>query len=160
MKGYTPDEKYGNRLLISNSSDQSELEDNKRGAYAILESFPDTKICIRTHVIEHLHKKHEYLINGLVSDRKGVHSPKGISDGFKKAKEQKCESVVIDFDMHLGGKPLSVGQIAKYIDWRRADFENDIIKECYVVYKNRAVVINKSHSNRDMITAELEKLKQ
>ena len=160
MNGYTLDEKYGKRLLISNSSDTSELKDNKRAAYAILESFPDIQMCIRTHIIEHKHKNPEYLINGLVADRKGVHSPKGISDGFKKAKVQKCESVVIDLDMHLGGKPLSVGQVSKYIDWRRADFENDIIKECYVVYGNRAIVINKTHSTKDLITAELEKLKQ
>ena len=160
MKGYILDEKYGNRLLISNSSDKSELEDNKRVAYAILESFPDIQMCIRAHIIEYLHKNPEYLINGLLSDRKGVHSPKGISDGFKKAKEQGCESVVIDLDMHLGHRPLSVGQISKYIDWRRADFENDVIKECFVVYKNRAIVINKTHSNREAIAIELEKLKQ
>ena len=160
MKGYTPDEKYGKRLLISNCSDLSELEDNKRAAYAILESFPNNQMCIRTHVVEHLRKNPEYLINGLLSDRKGVHSPKGISDGFRKAIKQGCESVVIDLDMHLGERPLSVGQISKYIDWRRSDFEGDVIKECYVVYKNRAVVINKTHSSREAIAAEIEKLKQ
>ena len=107
-----------------------------------------------------MHKNPEYLINGLLSDRKGIHSPKGVSDGFRKAIKQGCESVVIDLDMHLGEKPLSVGQLSKYIDWRRADFENDIMKECYVVYRNQAIVINKMHSSREAIATELEKLKQ
>lgn len=160
MGGYAVDGKYGERLLISRSTDLSELADNKRAAYAILDSFKDIKMCIRNHIIEPNHKNPEYLINGLLSDRKGVHSPKGISDGFKKAIKQGCKSVVIDLDMHLGQRLLSVGQVSKYIDWRRADFEDGIIEECYVVYGGKAVVINKTHSTKEAIMAELEKLKQ
>lgn len=107
-----------------------------------------------------MHKNPKYLINGLLSDRKGIHSPKGASDAFRKAIKQGCESIVIDLDKHLGKKPIPIGQLSKYIDWRRADFERNIIKECYVVYRNKAVVVNKTHSNRGAIAEELEKIKQ
>lgn len=160
MSGCKVDPVFGNRLLISNDCDSSELKDNTRAAHAILSSFPNVSMRIREHVFQINVKNPEYEINGMLADRKGVRSPKGISEGFRKAIKQGCEVVVIDLDMHLSEKPLATGAISRYIDWRHLDFENEIIKECYVVYRGKAVVITNQHLGREAITAEIEKLKQ
>ena len=158
--GCKADPTFGNRLLISNDCDTTELTENTRAAHAILSSFPTVSMRIREHVIQHGVKNPEYEINGMIADRKGIMSPKGISDGFRKAIKQGCEVVVIDLDMHLGEKPLAVGAISRHINWRHTDFENGTIKECYVVYHGMAVVITSQHLGREAITAEIEKLKQ
>lgn len=158
--GCKSDPVFGNRLLISNDCDLSELKDNTRAAHAILSSFPDVSMRIREHVFQINVKNPEYEINEMLADRKGVKSPKGISEGFRKAIKQGCEVVVIDLDMHLSKKPLATGAISRYIDWRHTDFENGIIKECYVVYRGKAVKITNQHLGREAITAEIEKLKQ
>ncbi len=74
--------------------------------------------------------------------------------------KQGCQTVVIDLDMHMGTRPLPSNQLSKYIDWRRKDFETGTIKECYIIYRGRAVLIDKSFISREEIANELEKLKQ
>ena len=84
--------------------------------------------------------KAEYIINGEIGDRKGIHSERGISDAFKRGVEQGCRVIVLDLDMHMSEKLLHPNQIAKYIFWR-PDFAVFAIHTCYVVYRGRAVEI-------------------
>lgn len=139
---YTIDEKYGDRLKISTKADTSELTDNIRAAHSILSSFPESEIYIRQHVFIKNVSNPEYVINGLISDRKGIVSEDGVSSAFKKALKQGCESVVIDLDMNL--HKLRIYNLTNAIYGRHADFEENRIKECYVVYNNTSTVIKSS----------------
>lgn len=159
VERFTPDSEYGDRLLVSVCADKSEVEANTRAAKALLDSFPDMKMRILPHILKDRKKNPEYEINGLTADRKGIKGEHGISDGFRRAKEQECSAVVIDLDMNMRDRPLKSNHIAKYIDWRRADFENDTILECYVIYRGKAIRIDKTHDNREKILKEVEKLK-
>ena len=159
-EGCKEDPVFGERLLISNTADQTEVKENIRAARSLLSSFNDMTIKVREHVLAEGQPNPEYIINDLIADRKGIKSPKGISAGFRKAIKQGCEAVVIDLDMHLKEKPLAIGAIARYIEWRQTDFENGIIKECYVIYRGKAVRINNSHIGREAITEEIKKLRQ
>lgn len=114
---------------------------------------------IRKHVFEDGVKNPEYLINEKVADRKGIEFTKGIQSGFKKAIKQGCSVVVIDLDMHMREKKLPVSSLAKFIDWRSSDFKAGIIEECYIIYHDKAVLVDKSHNTREKIKAEIEKLK-
>lgn len=156
---YTLDDKFGERLKTSNLADKTEVEENTRAAHALLSSFPNMSIQIRKHVFEDGVKNPEYLINEKVADRKGIEFTKGVQSGFKKAIKQGCSVIVIDLDMHMREKKLPVSSLAKFIDWRSSDFKSGIIEECYIVYHNKAVLINKSHDTREKIKAEIEKLK-
>lgn len=156
---YNQDSEYKDRLLISVCADQREIEDNTTAARVLLEAFPDLNIKIRPHILKEGIKNPEYEIDGLIADRKGVESEQGIKWGFIKAKEQGCRAVVIDLDMHMSDHPIRPNHIAKYLNWRKPDFDDEIILECYVIYHGKAVRITKEHDNRDKIRAEIEKLK-
>ncbi len=158
-KGCFNDKLYGNRLKISKDADKTEVQDNIRAAYAMLESFPEMVIKVRENVLEHGVKNPEYMINGLIADRKGIESPKGIQSGFKKAIKQGCQVVVIDLDMHMKDKKLPVSELAKYINWRSTDFEEGTIKECYVIHQGKAVKITADDKGKDSIASIIEKLK-
>mgnify|MGYP003391031826 CR=1 FL=1 len=160
MEEWDIDQTYGERLKINKKADKTELEDNIRAAKGLLESFSDMVIKIREHVLVHGVPNPEYEINGLVADRKGIKSPKGISSAFKKAIKQGCKSVVIDLDMNLKENMLQVESMARYIHWRNKDFKSGIIRECYVLYHGKAVKIDSSNMGREDIMEELEKLKQ
>lgn len=155
---YSLDPKFGKRLRINQIADQSELTENLRAAYSILESCPDVRMTIRPHIIVEGVKNPEYTINGLIADRKGIESEQGIKSGFQKALKQGCQAVVIDLDMHMGDKPLRTIKLAQYIDGRKRDFQQGIIKECYVIYHGRAVRIASWNTRQD-ITDILEKLR-
>ena len=156
---YTLDDKFGERLKISNLADKTEVKENTRAAHALLSSFPNMSVQIRKHVFEDGVKNPEYLINEKVADRKGIEFTKGIQSGFKKAIKQGCSVVVIDLDMHMREKKLPVSSLAKFIDWRSSDFKAGIIEECYIIYHDKAVLVDKSHNTREKIKAEIEKLK-
>lgn len=158
-KGCFNDKLYGNRLKVSKDADKTEVQDNIRAAYAMLESFPEMVIKVRENVLEHGVKNPEYMINGLIADRKGIESPKGIQSGFKKAIKQGCQVVVIDLDMHMKDKKLPVSELAKYINWRSTDFEEGTIKECYVIHQGKAVKITADDKGKDSIASIIEKLK-
>lgn len=139
---FTPDKEFGDKLLVSSLADKTELEENIRCAKSILGSFPEDKITIRGHSLEPGVKNPEYLINGLLGDRKGVASADGITDGFKKAIKQGCSAIVIDLDSgNMKNTSLQVARIAKKIDWRHRDFESGTIQACYVVYGGNAVKV-------------------
>ena len=160
------DEVYGERLLISKKADQSELEENIRVARVLLQCFDDINIRINEHLLVFGHKNPEYTINEKFGDRKGVKSEKGIKSAFRKAKEQSCQAVVIDFDMHLADSVLKTKKIASGIYGRHTDFESGIINECYVVHNSKAVVVKLDifdDSDKDtvkqLIEEEIEKLR-
>lgn len=154
------DETFGKRLRISNIADTSELEDNLRAAKALLQSFPEMEIKIREHLLIDGIPNPEYLINDLIADRKGIMSEKGITAGFSKAiTHQGCSCVVFDLDMHMSEKSINFSEIAKRIDWRRKEFNDGTIKECYVLWRNNAVRIGSEHQTRQEILSILQKLK-
>ena len=117
-KEFLIDEIFGERLLISIRADQTELDDNIRVARVVLTSFTDMFIIINEHLLTIGHKNPEYTINGKLGDRKGVESENGIKSAFRKAKQQGCKVVVLDFDMHMSEsilktKKIVSGQIKK-----------------------------------------------
>lgn len=155
----TLDEVFGKRLRISKSADKTEIHENTRAARSLLTSFPQMEIKIREHILGHGIKNPEYLINGLIGDRKGIRSINGVSAGFNKAIKQGCEVVVIDLDIHMYGKRINLSDLASKLNWRNLDFISGRIKECYVIHRGMAVRIGPEHIGKDAILAELQKIK-
>lgn len=154
---FVRDEVFGRRLLISNSADFRELKSNTRAARAILNSFYGVSILINGNYYERMRKNPEYTINGYPGDRKGIMSEKGITAGFKSAKKQGCKYVVIDLDEHIG--QVRTHELSKYISRRKKDFENGEIYGCFVVFGNKAVLVNAAVQPRDEIAGLIEQLK-
>jgi hypothetical protein len=160
------DEVYGERLLISKKADQSELDENIRVARVLLGCFDDMNIRINEHLLVLGHKNPEYTINEKLGDRKGVESENGIKSAFRKAKEQGCQTVVLDFDMHMADNVLKTKKIASGIYGRHEDFMSGSINECYVVHHSKAIVVDPNVfavSDKDivkqLIEDEVEKLR-
>lgn len=150
---------YGERLLISKQADQTELKDNIRVARVLLGCFEDMKIRINAHLIVFGHKNPEYTIDEKLGDRKGVKSENGIKSAFRKAKDQGCQAVVLDFDMHMADKNIRTRKIVSGVYGRHRDFVNGTITECYVVQRAKAVVINAdffSDNDRDSVKRKIE----
>lgn len=160
----TPDKEFGDRLLVHDRSDQKEIIDNTRCAKSLLQSFEDMKIVIREHVLIDFTKNPEYYINGILADRKGIEGENGVTDGFKKAKNQFCKIVVLDLDAHPEKFPiLRTKKLSKSIENRRMDFINKEILQCYVVFNGKSVLIDRSlfidnKNTRDDIMHILEKI--
>lgn len=112
---------------------------------------------IRKHIIEPGVKNPEFVINGLLADRKGIKSEKGIAAGFNKAIKQGCKAVVIDLDANMNH--FNVNRLNTHIQWRHSDFENKTIEFCYVVYKGNAVTITAEDIEKSNLKTLLEKLK-
>ena len=154
---YVKDLVFGNRLLISEQADTSELASNIRAARAILSSFPELTIIINPHRLVFGLKNPEYTINNELGDRKGIMGERGITAGFKSAKKQGCKIVVIDLDEHIFQvRPF---ELSKYIARRRADFVNGIITDCYVVFNGQAVRLNARYQSRREMESRLEMLR-
>lgn len=155
---YYTEPKYGERMKICKGADQKELEENKRALGVLLDSFPDMKAVIRKHVLEPGVKNPEYLINGKIADRKGIYSIKGIADGFSKAIEQGCKTVIIDLDLH--NVVVHRVKLAQRILWRHSDFEKGAIENCYVVKNGKAIEISAAviSNGREAIIQEINKL--
>lgn len=155
----TPDKDFGEHLLVSSLADPSELKGNIRCAKSILGSYPEDTITKRAHSTEPGVKNPEYLINNLLGDRKGIESEKGIKWGFISAIEQGCKAIVIDLDERMSQYPLRTNDIAKFISWRHRDFEEGRIDRCYIVFHEKAVMIDASYSTRGQIADALKQLK-
>jgi len=140
-KDFLVDEIYGERLLISVKADRTELIDNIRVARVLLKCFSDMYIRINEHLLIIGHKNPEYTINGKLGDRKGVESENGIKSAFRKAKEQGCKVVVLDFDMHMSDSILKTKKIVSGLLGRHEDFTQGCLDECYVVHNSKAVVV-------------------
>lgn len=157
---YYTEEKFGERLKICKGADQTELVENKRCLESLLGSFPDMTAAIRKHVLEPSVKNPEYLINGLLADRKGIKSYDGITNAFQKAFVQNCSTIVIDLDMHMSNVKLQPIKISTKIERRKkADFTPDKISKCYIVYHGKAVLLRPSQSKEEMQRAIIEQLK-
>ena len=166
IEDFIIDEIYGERLLINKQADQSELEENIRVARVLLGCFDDMNIRINEHLLIFGHKNPEYTINEKLGDRKGVESENGIKSAFRKAKEQGCQTVVLDFDMHMAGNILKTKKIASGIYGRHEDFTSGSINDCYVVHNSKAVVVKSDvftdfdkDNAKQWIEDELEKLR-
>ena len=160
------DEVYGERLLISKKADSSELDENIRVARVLLGCFEDMSIRINEHLLVFGHKNPKYTINEKLGDRKGVESENGIKSAFRKAKEQGCQTVVLDFDMHMADNILKTKKIASGIYGRHEDFISGSINECYMVHNNKAVVVmpdvfvvSDKDTVKQLIENEVEKLR-
>ena len=138
---FVQDEIYGERLLISVRADQAELSDNVRVARVLLKCFGDMYIIINEHLLTIGHKNPEYTINGKLGDRKGIESENGIKSAFRKAKQQGCKVVVLDFDMHMSESILKTKKIVSGLFGRHEDFSQGVLDECYVVHNSKAVVL-------------------
>ena len=146
--GFIIDEIYGERLLISVRADQTELNDNIRVARVLLDCFDDMFIIINEHLLTIGHKNPEYTINGKLGDRKGVESENGIKSAFRKAKQQGCKVVVLDFDMHMSESILKTKKIVSGLFGRHEDFSQGNLEECYVVHNSKAVVVKGANRSR------------
>lgn len=165
VERFTPDKDYGDRLLVSVCADKSEVEANTRVAKVLLDSFPDMKIKILPHIFKEYKKNPEYEIDGKLADRKGIESENGVSSGFSKGVKQSCRIIVLDLDVHMSGQPLRDKILSKNLSFRYADFKNDTIVGCYVIYHGKSVLIDKSHfsakdrwGNQELIRNELKKI--
>ena len=159
IEDFIVDKVYGERLLISKQADPSELDENIRVARVLLSCFDDMKIRINEHLLVFGHKNPEYTINEKLGDRKGVESENGIKSAFRKAKEQGCQTVVLDFDMHMANNILKTKKIASGIYGRHEDFISGIINECYIVHNNNAVVVKSDvfdASDKDTAKRQIE----
>jgi hypothetical protein len=153
---YLEDEIFGDRLLVSVRADQTELNDNIRVARVLLRCFDDMYIIINEHLLTIGHKNPEYTINGKLGDRKGVESENGIKSAFRKAKKQGCQVVVLDFDMHMSESILKTRKIISGLLGRHEDFTDGSFSECYVVHREKAVVLKAEA----YIAADKETIKQ
>lgn len=160
------DEIYGERLLISTKADLTELDDNIRVARVLLSCFDDMCILVNEHLLTIGHKNPEYTINGKLGDRKGVESESGVKSAFRKAKQQGCKVVVLDFDMHMSDCILKTKKIVSGIFGRHEDFRQGNLDECYLVHKGKAVVVTSNafvdfdkESVKQIINNMIEKLR-
>ena len=154
--GFIIDEIYGERFLISMHADQMELKDNVRVARVLPNCFNDMFIIINEHLLTIGHKNPEYTINGKLGDRKGIESENGIKSAFRKAKQQGCKVVVLDFDMHMSESILKTKKIVSGLFGRHEDFSQGNLEECYVVHNSRAVVVKAD----DFAAPDKETIKQ
>ena len=166
IEDFIIDDIFGERLLIHKQADPSELEENIRVARVLLNCFDDMNIRINEHLLVFGHKNPEYTINEKLGDRKGVESENGIKSAFRKAKEQGCQTVVLDFDMHMADRILKTKKIASGIYGRHEDFMRGSINECYVVHNNKAIVVKpdvftvfEKDAVKHKIGEEIEKLR-
>ena len=159
LDDYIRDDEYGERLLVHPEADRRELSKNIIAAKVILRCFPASSIIIREHRLEEGIKNPEYEIDGLLADRKGILSEKGIKWGFISAKRQGCKAIVIDLDDRMGDKPFRANTVAKMIRWRSSDFELGIISRCYVIYNGKSIVIDQSVTDNHQVIEILKKLK-
>lgn len=141
---YYTDKPSNGRLTVSFIADDKDLTDNIRAARAILASFEDAKVFIRPDYRDFgiLGKKNpEYLIDGLIADRKSIMSAKGVKAAFRSAIKQGCKCVVLDLDMHLNNRNFNILTLVNDIYGRHADFTGGIIKKCYIIHQGRAVTV-------------------
>jgi len=93
----------------------------------------------------------------MIADAKRIEKYEGIKYGFKSAIEQKCKIVIIDFNKYFDtSKPININATYRKLKGRYRDFENNIIKECYVVYGNKAIRITINNLNETDLIAILK----
>ena len=80
--------------------------------------------------------------------------------------KQGCEVVVLDLDMHPKFfSKLPTIKLSSSINNRYMNFRTGVIKKCYVIYHNKAILIDSSFFSNDIIVSkeriknELEKIR-
>lgn len=123
-------------------ADKIEIAENVATGRNLVDNIKDIDLKIREHIIKDGIKNQEYSINNMLADAKRLTKYEGITNGFKSAIEQKCKVVIIDFNKHFNtSKNFDQKVVYKKINRRIKDFENEVIKECYLVYGKKAVKI-------------------
>ena len=158
----------GKKVLVNDFADPNESDDNIATAKILAENHNmDIKIPPHTDGRILVGKKNpEFYFNGKIADAKRIKSYDGISDGFKSAKEQGCNYVIIDFNKHFNAnKSLNLQKVANKIRNRRLDFENNELDGCYVVFGKNSVyvgknIFSKTLSNEDLSNKIKEALKE
>lgn len=119
---------------------------------------------ITPHILKYYKKNPEYEINGFTADRKCIEGEDGVSSGFSKGIKQTCRIIVLDLDANMSDKPMRYNSLAKNLSFRYADFKNDVIVGCYVIYHGKSVLIDESHfsakdrwGNQELIRNEQKK---
>lgn len=136
---YYKDEKAD--FSISILADKTEIFDNIETARILKDVFKDRiDIKIRPHFYGK--RNPEFEINGLIADAKRIEKYEGISNGFGNAKKQECKAVIIDFNKHFDTKKkFNTDAVIGKLLWRKEDFISEQIKECYIVYGNKAIIV-------------------
>ena len=157
-RAFYPDIEQGKRLMISSRADLKDLEQNIATARKVLAAFPDSSMSIRRHYKDG-RKNPEYTIDGIVADRKGIRSYKGITAGFRDGLEKGCQALVFDLDQHMGKYPLPSHKLANKIQGREQDFKTGRMERCYIVYRGAVTLITKDDfvfGDRDATVARIE----
>ena len=141
-------------IPISVIADKTEIADNVATALILKNSFKDIDIEIRPHLYSSKKSNPEFLVNGQIGDAKRIEKLSGITNGFNKAvNKQACKIVIIDFNKHFDtSKSVNIDMVVGLIYRRKSDFINGV--ECYLVYGEKAVYINKDN----LIKHKLKKL--
>jgi hypothetical protein len=151
MKEYMPYSnvikmKNGRNVFINDYAHAEELEDNTATAKILVENH-DMDVKIPPHTDGHIlvgKTNPEFYFKNARADAKRIKGYNGISRGFKSAKDQSCDYVIIDFNKHFDTKKrLDVQKIANKIRNRRTDFEKNEIKGCYVVFGDKSAYVGK-----------------
>lgn len=124
-------------LLINVNADAVEIADNVRTGRILLANFNNMKLSVRGNFTRR--KNPEYLLNSSLADAKRVETW-NVASSFNSALKQECEVVIIDL-FKMQSKSFMTGEVAKGIRNRYADFISGRIKECYVVWKDKSVLI-------------------
>ncbi len=159
---FKPDDKMGQRLLISKSADPKELDENIRIARELLAAFPDETMTIRKHVLIPNVSNPEYTIGNLLADRKTPEGPNGITNGFSKGVNgQHCQALVFDLESKMGSHPLPIEKIVNKLVGRKTDFVGGGFERCYMTYHGVFVCITKDdfmYGSKQELKAHLREL--
>ena len=132
----------GTTIKVHQKADVSEVEDNIKTGFVLAKAFPNLDIRVREHVRQDGVKNAEFLIDGVRADAKRVESYKGIADGFRRAKEQEANIVIIDYDKNLRGKSIRHRKTASALNHRKQDFEEKTIEKVYIIHNDKVVSID------------------
>lgn len=130
------------KLKINVWADATEIADNVRTGRILADNYKSMDISIAEHLIIKDHTNPEYIINDMKADAKRIEQW-NVASGFKSALEQDCKSVIIDL-YKLENKRFNMTELIKSIRNRYADFTSGRINQCYIVWKNKSVCIDKN----------------
>lgn len=153
--------KNGKKVMASIFADQSEIIQNVESAMVLADK-QKVDIFVRPHLESGIAQRPnpEYLINGLMSDLKvnfEENNYKGIGRAFQSAKQQGCESIVLDLSKSF--KDLDIDSTFRNINGSFNSKRGSNFKEVYVIYNNEAVKITREDAINKNVKNILKKLK-
>jgi hypothetical protein len=132
-------------MKINVNADKNEIADNVRTGRVLMKNFPEMNLEIRRHIRDQTNgpvKNPEYAINGRLADAKRLESW-NVASGFNRAIKQEDKVVILDF-FKMQKHRLPTSELAKNIVRRYKDFMTGKIEQCYVVWNDKSVLIDKS----------------